>query len=123
MPGLKQFPSLDLPLLPAAQVTLRKIDRGFASTLSPTSWENRVGRVIQSGIVSIGLLLLLALPLSLGFVVGHTGSRVSQPMAISSAFVGGTMAGEVLPTILTTSPLDGGGRSTAGISGVLLQDG
>ncbi len=113
LPDLHHIPTIDLPELPPAHVTLRRMEKGFAATLLANMWRNHAGRAIRRGILSIAALLLLALPVSLGIIFAYTGSQVSQPMEIRRVFVNGTIAGQVLPTMATTSATDGGGISPA----------
>jgi hypothetical protein len=52
--------------------------------------------------VSVAAAVLLALPVSLGFVVARTGSHLQSPLAagrpvvMQRAFVGGILAGKVI---------------------------
>jgi serine/threonine protein kinase len=102
MPDLRLISSTDLPMLPPTQMTLRRMEKEVATTLSANSWQNRLERTVQYGILSIAALLLLALPVSLGFILGHNGAQVSQPMAINrvlsplSAVGGEAAAGQTL---------------------------
>src|SRR6202790_2539796 len=68
MPDLDLIPAIGLPELPPAQVTLRKMKKGFAAAHPAGFWQNHVGRAIQRGILSIAALLLVALPVSLGII-------------------------------------------------------
>lgn len=113
MPDLHDIPSIDLPVLPPAHVTLRKMEKRFTAALPASFWQNHAGRSIRRGILSVAALLMLALPVSLGFIVGHRGSLASQPMAINRAFVNETVAGKAFLTpMTTTSPVNGGGISS-----------
>ena len=113
MPGWQLIPALDAPVLPPAQVTLRKMEKRFAAALPATSWQIGVAKALQRGIVSVATLLLIALPVSLGVIVAHNGFQANQSLALSRPVVNGTLAGKVVPPIpvTTTSPLNGGGIS------------
>lgn len=114
MPDLHLIPSIDLPELPPAHVTLRKMERGFASALPAGFWQTHVGRAIQHGTMSIAALLTLALPVSLGIMFAHSGSLANQPMEISRVFASDSLAGKVVltPATMTTSPTNGSGMSS-----------
>jgi serine/threonine protein kinase len=112
MPDLHHIPAVDLPELPPAHVTLRRMEKGFAARLPTNVWRNHAARAIRRGVLSIAVLLLLALPVSLGIIFAHIGSQVSQPMAISRAFVIETIAGKVLPPMTTASLVNGSGMSS-----------
>ncbi len=113
MPDLDYIHSIDLPELPPAHVTLRRMEQGFAATLPITMWRNHAGRAIRRGVLSIAALLLLALPVSLGIIFAHTGSQASQPMAIHIVFVNGTIAGKVSPPETTAFLVNGSGMTSA----------
>ncbi len=110
MPDLHDILSINVSELPPAHVTLRKAERGFGA--SRLAWQNSAGRAIRRGVLSTAALLMLALPVSLRFIFAHAGAQVNQPMEISRAFVNGTMAGKVLPTMTTIPAMDGGGISS-----------
>ena len=109
--GVSQFPANDLPTLPPPQVVVRKMETGFASALPlPAIFgDKRVGRVIQRGVLSLAALLLMALPISLGFILAHGNAQVNQPLSINSAFSIGEITGKVLPAIPKTVAMNGGG--------------
>ena len=118
MPDLRLASSIDVPVLPPPQVTLSKAKKGFATTLPARRRHPRVGRAVQRGLVSIAAVALLALPVSLGFMVAHAGSHLqspaalSQPAMIQRAFVGGTIVGKVVSTLpQTTIPAANAGLS------------
>jgi serine/threonine protein kinase len=112
MPALHDILPINLSGLAPAHVTLRKMEKGFNA--KHLTWQNSVGRAIQRGVLGSAALVMLALPVSLGVIFAHAGgSQVNQPMEISRAFVNGTMAGNVLPTMTTMPALDGGGISSA----------
>ena len=105
-------PTVDLPVLPPPSVVVRKVKTGFAA-LPASFWQNGVGKAMQRGILSLAALLLLALPISLGFIFAHNGSQVNQPLSISGAFASGIVAGKTLPAKQTTPTVNGGGKLPA----------
>ncbi len=98
MPDLQPVPPADAPVLPPPQVTLSRAKKGMAAGRGRRS----VARAAQRGAVSIAAAVLVALPVSLGFLVAHAGfhlqspTALSQPMALQRAFVGGTITGKVV---------------------------
>ncbi len=109
MPDLHLVPSIDLPVLPPPQITVGKAKKGFVTTLPAGGWQPRIGRSVQRGAVTIAALALLALPVSLGFIVAHDGSHIQSPAALSqsmpmqSAFVGGVIVGKVVSSLPKTT--------------------
>jgi serine/threonine protein kinase len=91
-PTLSAF---DIPALPPVQVTLRKVETGLQTVFPDALWRNRSGK----GILVLAALVLLTLPLSLGFVLARDGSQSSSPLSISAAF-----ANKVLPPTQATPP-------------------
>ena len=109
MSGMCLVPSIDIPILPPPQVTLSKAKKGFAASLPVRRWRPRVAKAVQRCAVSIAAAVLLALPVSLGFMVAHVGSHVqspaalSQPMLIQNAFDGGAIIGKVVSSLSQTT--------------------
>ena len=105
MPDLQPVAPADAPVLPPPQVTLSRAKKGFAA-LPGGRGQRSIGRTVQRGAVSIAAAVLLALPVSLGFLVAHAGvhlqspAALSQPMAAQRAFVGGSITGKVLQTTM-----------------------
>jgi serine/threonine protein kinase len=104
MPDLDTLPSLELPVLPPIQVTLRKVGKGFAAGLPGHTRHARLGSTIRRGVVSIAALFLLALPVSLGVILAHTGTPVNQPLAINRVFVNQAMAARIIPPVSKPLP-------------------
>jgi serine/threonine protein kinase len=100
-----------MPALPPTQVTMSKIETGFAAALPASFWRNRAGRAVQRGILIVTALLLLALPVSLGILFGHYSAQLNQPLSINEAFISGTLAGEVLPATQTKPVVNNGAMS------------
>lgn len=91
--------AIDIPALPPVQVTLRKVETGLRTVFPDALWRNRSGKAIQKGILVLAALVLLTLPLSLGFVLARDGSQGNTPLSISAAF-----ANKVLPSTQATPP-------------------
>jgi serine/threonine protein kinase len=91
--------AIDIPALPPVQVTLRKVETGLQTVFPDALWGNRSGKGIQKGILGLAALVLLTLPLSLGFVLARDGSQSNSPLSISAAF-----ANKVLPSTQATPP-------------------
>lgn len=91
--------AIDIPALPPVQVTLRKVETGLQTVFPDALWRNRSGKGIQKGILGLAALVLLTLPLSLGFVLARDGSQSNSPLSISAAF-----ANKVLPSTQATPP-------------------
>jgi len=91
--------AIDIPALPPVQVTLRKVETGLRTVFPDALWRNRSGKAIQKGILVLAALVLLTLPLSLGFVLARDGSQGNSPLSISAAF-----ANKVLPSTQATPP-------------------
>ncbi|HKV59337.1 MAG TPA: serine/threonine-protein kinase [Ktedonobacteraceae bacterium] len=108
-PALATIPANDLPTLPPPQVTVRKMETGFSSALPAIFWRNRAGTAIQRSVLSLAALLLMALPVSLGFIFAHGNSQANQPLSINSTFSRGEITGKVLPAIPETVAMNGGG--------------
>lgn len=123
LPTLPGMPANDLPTLPPPHVTVRKMETGFASALPAFFWCNRAGKAIQRGVLSLAALLLMALPISLGFIYAHGDTQVNQPLSITSAFTGTEIAGKVLPTIPEKAAMNGGGVTPARTSTVVSYQG
>jgi serine/threonine protein kinase len=87
--------TIDIPALPPVQVTLRKVEIGLGALFPDGLWRNRAGKAIL-GLVA---LVLLTLPLSLGFILARNGSQGNSPLSISAAF-----ANKVLPSTQATPP-------------------
>ncbi len=75
---------------------------------------------MQRGIVSIAAVALLALPVSLGFIVANAGSHMQSPAALSqrvmmqNTLVGGNIVGKVVSSLAqSTIPAANGGQSVA----------
>lgn len=98
MPDLQPVAPAEAPVLPLPQVTLSRARKGFAATRG----HGHIRRTVQRGAVSVAAAVLLALPVSLGFVVARTGVHLQSPAPLSQrvmlpeAFVGGTLAGNVV---------------------------
>jgi serine/threonine protein kinase len=91
--------AIDIPALPPVQVTLRKVETGLRTVFPDVLWRNRSGKGIQKGILGLAALVLLTLPLSLGFVLARDASQSNSPLSISAAF-----ANKVLPSTQATPP-------------------
>ena len=104
-------------ILPSSRVMVRKVGKGFAAGLPAAGWQRRVGAIARRGALSAAALLLLALPVSLGFVVAHDGlhartpATMSRSLPLSQAFVGGSIASRVVPPQGTAMPAGDGGRT------------
>lgn len=109
LPELPDVPANVLPALPPPQVAVRKMETGFAFALPAFFGGKRAGKAIQRGVLSLAALLLLALPVSLGFIYAHGNVQVNQPLSITSAFASTEIAGKVLPTIPKKAAMSGGG--------------
>ncbi len=81
------------------QISLRKVETGLRTVFPDALWRNRSGKGIQKGILGLAALVLLTLPLSLGFVLARNGSQSNSPLSISAAF-----ANKVLPSTQATPP-------------------
>lgn len=107
--GLQLVPSIDIPVLPSSRVMIRKVGKGFARRASAGGWRQRAGAMARRGALSVAALLLLALPVSLGIVVAHDGlhmrpAAATRPsVSINQAFVGGSLASNVVPPLITTT--------------------
>jgi serine/threonine protein kinase len=110
--ALSVNPTVDLPALPPPSVSVRKVKTDFAA-LPASFWRNRLGKAVQRGILSLAALLLLALPVSLGFIFAHNAPQINQPLSISRTLTSGIVAGKVLPAKQTTPAVNGGGKSPA----------
>jgi serine/threonine protein kinase len=87
--------TIDIPALPPVQVTLRKVEIGLGALFPGGLWRNRAGKAI----LALAALVLLTLPLSLGFFLARNGSQGNSPLSISAAF-----ANKVLPSTQATPP-------------------
>jgi serine/threonine protein kinase len=105
MPDMQLVPPVEALVLPPPQITLSRAKRGFASTLPAGRWQTRIRKSVQRGAVGVAALALLALPVSLGFMVARVDASVqslsalSQPVAIQRAFTGGTIVGKVVSPV------------------------
>lgn len=119
MPDLHAVRPVDMPVLPPPQVRLNKEKRGFTSVLPVRRGQSRIGRAVQRGILSIAAAMLLALPVSLGFMVAHVGSHMQSPMTLSQqmeiqrALDGGAIVGKVAPSLSQTATLGANGGLSA----------
>jgi serine/threonine protein kinase len=112
MPDLPLVSSTDVPGLPSPQITLSKAKKGFATTLPARHRQSGIVRAVQRGVLSIAAAVLIALPVSLGFMVAYVGSHLQSPAAIQRAFVDGTIVGRVVSSLpQTTMPAANAGLS------------
>ncbi len=98
-----------LSRLPPAQVTLRKVEARSKAAIAHGFWQHRAGKTLQRAVLSLAVLLLVALPVSLGILFEHYSTQLNQPLSIHEAFISGAFAGKVLPATQTTSVTNGAG--------------
>lgn len=102
-------PHIVMPALPPVQVTLHKVEARSKAAIAHGFRQHRAGKAIQRAVLSLAVLLLLALPVSLGILFGHHSAQLNQPLSINEAFISGTFAGKVLPAVQTTLAINGAG--------------
>jgi serine/threonine protein kinase len=90
----------DMLMLPPVKVTLRKRASGTRTGLLADFWQNRTDKTVQKGLLTLAFLMLMALPLSLGFMLSRDG--ISMNPALNSNAVPGS---NVAPVLLPAPPL------------------
>jgi serine/threonine protein kinase len=89
----------DMLMLPPVEVTLRKRATGTRAAFLADFWQNRTSNAQQKGLLSLAFLLLMILPLSLGFILSRDG--ISMNPALSNSSLPGS---KVVPSILQAPP-------------------
>ncbi len=75
----------DRPTLLPVQTTLRKVEAGPGSGYLVSLWGRPGEKVLQKIVMGVAVLLLLLLPLSLGFIVALDGSQVEPVLNTNGA--------------------------------------
>jgi len=86
----------DMLMLPPVEVALRRRAMRTRASFLVDFWQHRTSKAVQKGLLSLALLLLMALPLSLGFMLSRDGISMNPPLN-SNAMPGSIIAPSLLP--------------------------